>query len=402
MKIIKKIFRLFFEFPLYWISKFTPKNKNLEVIGSSLGNHFADNPKYFFLQHYKEKKSKVNLVWLTKNKKVVEQVNSIGLPVFYLYSAKGFFIALRASRSYISHQLDDINGALIGGSKIIQLWHGVPLKRIGFGGDWDDSGRLGKLKVLIFKLFPYNYYMCCDLVVAPSDKTKNIYKESFSKSFRNNKISENILKASQSRTLYFGDNLSMSVDFFPEIDNLLSIKNKYDKIISWLPTQRRQLNKSIIDVIEESKLDMKRIELFCKEKNFLFVIKAHFLDFDQLNKLTGNFNNILIYPHSDPYPLLKYTDILVTDYSSVFFDFLILKRPIMFMCHDYQEYSEKVKFYYDLKKLDIGNIYKNWDEIISNLESKDTFKEKRISLYERFNFIENYDLRNAIDNHLIK
>ena len=60
-----------------------------------------------------------------------------------------------------------------------------------------------------------------------------------------------------------------------------------------------------------------------KEKNYLFVIKAHFLDMEALKNSAKNYDNIIIYPHSDPYPLLKFTDILITDYSSVFFDFLL-------------------------------------------------------------------------------
>lgn len=399
LKIIRK---LIFGLPIYWISKIISKDKNLEIIGSSIGKYFADNPKYFFINFYKSNNLNVKLVWITKSKKVVEEIENINLPVVYLYSFKGFFYVLRASKAFISHQLDDISGSLMGGALIVQLWHGIPLKKIGFGGDWNDKGFFGKLKVLIFKLFPYSYYMTCDIVIAPTKNTKEVYLESFSKSFRNNKIQENIILSRQPRTLYFDKNLNFERRFFPEIDYLLSLDSKYDKIISWLPTQRKQLSKTLIDVINDSNLDFNKINNFCKSKNYLFVLKAHFLDFKSLSDISENFDNILVYKYPDPYPLLKYTSILITDYSSVFFDYLFLKRPIIFMCHDLDEYIEKVDFYYDLKSLKLGSIFDKWSDVINNIDLEHSLSNKKCSNKEEFGIIENDNLRREIEKYLSK
>lgn len=395
---IKNLIFIILGFPIYYISILLPKKKNLSVIGSSLGQHFADNSKYFYINHYNSVKSRKSkeLIWITKNKKVVNELRLLDLPVEFLYSFRGIYTTLRASRAYISHQLKDIDGTLMGGAQIIQLWHGMPLRKIGFGGDWSNNNFKGKVKSFISKWFPYAYYMKCDILYAPCLVAKENYLEPFSKSFRNKNVASNIIIKPQARSRCFDDNFNLTSEFFPERKFLLSLKDKYDNIVSWLPTQRRQFDKTILDVIFDSGLDMVLLDQYCKSKNILFVIKAHFLDFDNIREIIQDLEHVLVYPYSDPYPLLKYTDILITDYSSVFFDFLILNKPIIFMCHDLEEYTQEVEFYYDFKNLQIGPICMSWQKVykvIAEIQNnKDNFKEKRNKIFRNFEFVTNREL----------
>lgn len=402
-KAIIKIAKVIIGFPVYYISMIFPKKRNLSIIGSSLGKHFADNPKYFYIEYYNSLflNGDKNLVWISKDKEVVKQLKSLSLPAEHLYSLKGVYTVLRASRAYISHQLTDINGALMGGAKIIQLWHAMALRKVGYRGDWSNENFSGKIKNFSSKWLPYTYYMKCDILIAPCEIAKENSIEPFCKSFRNNKIADNIILARQPRTLCFDDNFKLGNDFFPEKELLLSFTKKYNKIISWLPTQRRQLGKTIIDVISDSQLSLSDLNQFCKSKNFLFVIKAHFLDFDETSKIVQNLDFIFVYPHADPYPLLKYTDVLITDYSSVFFDFLFLNRPIIFMCYDLDEYREKVSFYYDYENLEMGLICKSWEEVMKGIinvsEDKDDYVYKRKEVFNDYNFVIDYNLKMITD-----
>jgi len=399
--ILFKYIKVIADLPVYYLSKIFPKKKNLSIIGSSLGLHFADNPKYFYIDYYRRNHFSSNLVWISKSKLIVNNLKEKGYPSEYLYSAKGLYIVLRASRAYISHQLDDINGALMGGAQIIQLWHGMPLKKIGYGGDWNDSNFAGKLKSFVFKWFPYSYYMKCDILFAPSKEAKKTYLESFSKSFRNSKISENILLVRQARTFCFDKDFLLTSEFFPEINLLNSFSNKFDKIISWLPTHRAQLGKTIIDVISDSNLNLEGLNNFLESQNYLFVIKPHFLDYNELKNITKVFDFITVYPHVDAYPLLKFTDILVTDYSSVFFDFLLTDRLIIFMNHDFEEYvSATGSFYYNYENLDIGPICFSWEHVIEVISNHKKYKE-RFSIninhrFQKFSFASNKNVKESI------
>lgn len=66
-----KILLYLFSLPIILVLKFIPKNKSTYIIGSSLGNHFSDNSKYFYLYfHFIEKDKNKQLIWITKNKEV--------------------------------------------------------------------------------------------------------------------------------------------------------------------------------------------------------------------------------------------------------------------------------------------------------------------------------------------
>lgn len=379
--------------PVYLISKIFPKKKNLSIIGSNLGKHFADNPKYYYILHYKSAESREvkNLIWISKKREIVEELNALGLPAAYLYSLRGMYIVLRAERAFISHKLKDINGPLMGGCTIIQLWHAMALRKVGYGGDWHDDNFRGKMINFVSKWLPYAYYMKCDYLLAPCQKAKDNSIEPFSRSFRNGKIAENIFLARQPRTLCFEENFQLSDEFFPEKKLLDKLKNMHDKIIAWLPTQRRQFGKTILDVIADSNLDLRKMNKFCSSNNSLFVIKAHFLDFEKASEIAQDFNHIFVYPYADPYPLLKFTDVLVTDYSSVFFDFLLLNRPILLMCYDLETYRESAKFYYDYEGLQIGPLCRIWNQVFDALDdiskNRDDYFYKRRETLRIFDFV---------------
>ena len=65
---LKIITKVLIGLPVYYTSVCFPKKKGLAVIGSSLGLHFADNPKYFYINHYTKERNGLNLIWITKNK----------------------------------------------------------------------------------------------------------------------------------------------------------------------------------------------------------------------------------------------------------------------------------------------------------------------------------------------
>jgi len=359
---------IFIQSGIYLIAKVVPKDKNLMVFGSSLGHHFADNTKYLYLYiHQLNGENSKKIVWITKNKDLDIYLKSINLPSEYLYSFKGILYTIRASKVFITHNVDDINGALIGGAEIIQLWHGCPLRKIGVHGEWFTTGFKGKLKVLFYSIFHFSYYMRCDKLIAFSDMEKIIFKEAFSFSFRDKKIEENILTLGQPRNDVLSQDYVFDKKIFPELEKLENYKIQYKKIISWLPTHRLQLNKTIIDIMDESNFDLVALDSFCKKNNILFVIKAHFLELHLVDHLIKNSTNIITYEIADPYPLLHFTDILITDYSSVFFDFLVTDKPIIFAPFDFDEYEKTSRFYYEYNNVTPGVKCNGWECIMNQL-----------------------------------
>ena len=374
--------------PLYLLAKVIPRDHNLSVIGSSLGQQFTDNAKYFYIYfHHIRKDQQHQLIWISKNRKVVKLLRSQNMPAEYLYSPKGVWTVLRASRAFLTHQLKDINGPMLGGAKVIQLWHGIPLRKIGFNGDWNDAGLSGQVKLFLYRAMPFNYYMTCHTLIAPSLSAKESYKEAFKLSFESEESYKNIIILGQPRNDALLPDYTFESALFPKVEKLKRYSERYEKIVSWLPTHRSALKTTLIDVIKQSGLEMKILNAFCKRQNILFVIKPHFLEVDVLSKEVDKYDHLLIYDAIDPYPLLNFTDILITDYSSVYFDFLLTQKPILFTPFDYDAYRETVDFYYAYDEVTPGKKCRDWvcimSEIKTILQGNDSYREARKDFLEQ-------------------
>jgi len=379
-----KLIVYFIFFPLRIISMFIPKNPKLIIFGSSLGEKFADNSKYLYLNLSRD--SEYECYWITKSKKNASYLTSLGFKSLYLYSIKGILKCCRAKVNFITHRVDDINPLFLGGSLTVQLWHGIPLKKIGFDTDWRYSSFLGQLKYIfkkvIYFIFPYSYYMNCDRLVVPSKFVIDSYLSAFG--FGESKV----IISPQPRVECLDPNYILDSKLFPELLLLQDLK-KFDWVLTWLPTHRRQSNTDFNDLLEKYGFDDNKFEEFLEKNNAIFIIKTHLLE-DCGDRFKGRFR-FLLYKYTDPYPLLKHTSILLTDYSSVYFDFLVTGRPIIFTPFDFKEYSENVGFYYDYNEFTPGPKAKNWNEVI---ECSDELMRNPI----KFNW-ERLELNNSINPH---
>lgn len=190
---------------------------------------------------------------------------------------------------------------------------------------------------------------------------------------------------------------------FPRNDDLLlenSFDKKdlfnvdFDKMVVWYPTFRQHKNvktrnvSSITLPIIYSKEEAKKISEYAKQHNILIVLKPHFIqDTSYIEDL--NLSNIIIInddflkeKNIRSYQLLNLSDALITDYSSVYYDYLLTDKPIGLTWDDYNEYSQNELFAVDMNVMFAGGekIYNSDDfcVFLKNLsEGNDTLKEKR-------------------------
>ena len=85
--------------------------------------------------------------------------------------------------------------------------------------------------------------------------------------------------------------------------------------------------------------------------------------------------------HIDTNELLSIVDILITDYSSTAFDFIPLKRPILYYAFDLEEYSQNRGFYFDINEMP-GTICRSTDSVIHELDNIDLFMQDYSESYE--------------------
>ncbi|MBA65647.1 MAG: hypothetical protein CMG55_07605 [Candidatus Marinimicrobia bacterium] len=361
---LNKIFKLFIYIlntPVYWISFFIPKNNNIWIFGSWEGLRYSDNSKFLF--EYTENNLKsIRCIWLTKSKDVLLRLKKEGFEVYYSYSFKGYIYSAIAGRIIVSSNLHDVNRFVVNKSIKINLWHATNLKKIGFDADKTFSYKnqipqfsINYLKYLIFPFLKIDY----DFVIASSDESAKKMMSAFQLKRKN-----------------------IIISGLPRTDILKTKNENSFTTIAYFPTFRDNSNFNYFKDFNEKLFDN-----YFKKKNINFFYKTHFADNNNWDFETKQIKRI---KKDDIYEFLTFVDILITDYSSVYFDFCLLNRPIIFSPFDQESYlSNDRELYYNYNDVTPGPKCHNWQEVISEIDlilnGKDKYANKRQVLNQRFN-----------------
>lgn len=348
IKGIRSLSMLFF-YPFLFL---IPRKKDLWIFGSSHGKRFADNSKYLFL-YVNKNCPDIKPVWLTKNQKVIDELNKNKYQVYNMFSLKGFWYSMRAGYVITSHGMRDINNILIGGAKIIQLGHATPFK--------DFS--VHNLSATLRKITGISSHYA----IATSEK---IRKEAALLIGVPEKYTA-ITGTPRNDGLFDNSNLS-SNNYIEDLKKRIKFKH----IITYFPTWRKDGS----NLFEKYKFKAEEIEKKLEKLDAILIIKAHPMNVINISK----FKNSRIYNFSDEeipdiFPLLRETNVLITDYSSVFLDFLLLNKPIIFAPFDIKKFNKKGDaFYYNYNDITPGPKAKDWIEVFDFIE-----KELREDHYQK-------------------
>ncbi len=359
MKILKKIK---FILMLLYTSTF-PRCEKILIFGSWLGEKYADNPRYLF-EYVIKNRPDLKAIWITSNQDIFKELQKKQYPVMMADESETHKIIKKAKYIFTATGIFDIgveNSRLIGGAFLINLWHGIPLKKIMYDDKHSVLHKRSKLVTLVEKIPLRNYF-----VVSTSAVITQIYQSAF----RVKK--SNILELGQPRNDYFYDK---SNPVSPLIQELKS-KN----IILYMPTHRNEGKKQInLDNL----MDLNRLNKWCEETNSIFVIKKHFYHSKE-KTLQKEYSSIIDVTNEkvDAQELLKYSKILITDYSSCYIDYLLLDRPIIFFNYDYDDYLRMDRsLYFPYEKVTPGEKCQNFDELLVTLQNlyvgKDDYREER-------------------------
>ena len=366
---------------LFNLSKLSVRSPKIIVFGGECGRYFGGNPKYLFIES--NKNPHVRNIWITKSKPVVNQVRELGFQCFYYRSLRGMYYQLRAQTCIHSHSItDDFNRVLLGNATVINTWHGVGLKTVWFKRESSLSYRLLHdrrpflkyySKALLYTTIakPDRHY-----VIATSPRVAEYYPETFSVR------KENVLELGQARNdRFFNDALE---------SNRLPDWMKHQRIITYMPTHRN-FGKDEVDV--EKVFDLETLDRFCFEHDCMFVIKFHMHCKISMGR---KFNNIIDISQEgyDTQEILKYTDVLITDYSSCYTDYLLLDRPVLFYCYDYTHYVTHLRdMYFPYHDVTPGPKVAAFDELMEELKAalsgEDGYREERRRVLDIFYSPEN-------------
>lgn len=345
---------------------FVPINKNRILFES--GTDYSDNAKALFEYLIKENyNKKYEFIWLINephkiadnivyNTRFIKKLNR-----FNNYSIRSYYYARTSKILFFTHSNAWLRKKREK-QKVVNLWHGCGYK-----------GAKGSTNKIVFDycLVPGSLFV----------ETKSIFFK---------KPIEAIIPLGYPRYDWIFRLKSQISDLFPEMKKkILTNKN-----ILWMPTFRT----STVKILEDNTLDstlglpiintmqeLFKINDYCKLYGINIFIKSHRLD-DKLSSLKNIseltnivfFNDeILVEKKIEMYDLLSRFDGLITDYSSIAFDYMLVDKPIGFTLDDYEKYKMKRGFVFDnpLVYMPGNHIYSTEDFVnyLSMIKNGDDF-----------------------------
>jgi len=331
--LISRVYWILFFGPWTWMfraaSWLVPKQANLFIFGSNEGKHFSDNSRSLF-EYIQSNDDSIRAVWFTNNKEVYKKIDEeYPGSVVMSPSFKSAYIYLRAKEAIISYGYQDLcKMPWIPSIKVNQFWHGVPIKKIGLlRNSTKTKSDYGPTWPIFIKWIDK-----VDRFFVASDYERRVYIQAFS--------------LPEDRFVLSGN---------PRNDLLYETSAKKESpgnVILYAPTFRSRHHDGQNDngVLIHPNIDETTMHNFLVRNNARLIVRPHWID----GKRTFNSDRIECVTHDEEPNLNRIfvnSDILITDYSSAFIDWLILDRPLIFVPYDLESYEEKNGFLDDYEAL---------------------------------------------------
>lgn len=368
MVILKQMVLAFYKL----LTKLLPVNHKIILFESNLGRNYTGNPKAIYeemVYQGLDKEYSCYIILEDINTKIpgsAKKIKKNRFRYFYYFAIAGIWVSDSRLPMYIIKRPE---------CTYIQTWHGTPLKKLAL--DLDDVFMAGETDIEDYKRNFYNNAQTWDYLISQNNYSSKIFKQAFA-------FKKEILEIGYPRNdLLFHDNNEEKIK---RIKEMLGI-DLDKKVILYAPTWRDN------EFYENGKykfnptLDFSLLMEQLKDDTVL-IVKYHYLVMDKID-WTPYKGFVYSYDMSYDISLLYLiSDMLITDYSSVMFDYSILDRPMLFYCYDLNEYKDKLRgFYFDFIKEAPGPIVKSTQMLIKAIKEydHDLYKEKYHTFRSKYN-----------------
>lgn len=257
----------------------------------------------------------------------------------------------------------------------VNTWHSITVKTLGY--DCPDGASVSANMIRNF--------LMSDYIILPDEFMTNIFDESFRL--------KNIFKGKYIQDGYPRNDLVVKTDKDYICDKLMqrgTYIDKNKKTILYAPTwSGNAANNVEIDMSKYTDL----YEYLCKHidtNEYNILIKPHHVVYRRLSNEEKE-SGIYVSYSIDTNELLSVVDVLITDYSSIFFDYMVADKPILFYIPDYKEYEEKRGIYFKLEELPGPCLY-NLEDVAASINNIDEcINEYAAKRHEMMNWACPYD-----------
>ncbi|ACB61953.1 CDP-glycerol:poly(glycerophosphate) glycerophosphotransferase [Exiguobacterium sibiricum 255-15] len=357
---------------LYRLFQQLPVQKNLVLFESFLGRGYSDNPKALYLTLQKQR-PELELVWIFA--KEPNAAVKAACPNWVLRNSPKYYYLMARAQYWIFNTRQPLSLKKRRETMYLQTWHGTPLKRLGL--DMDEVHMPGTNTEQYKKNFSaqakeWNY------LLSPNLYSSAIFKRAFD--FRGL-----LLETGYPRNdlLYAPDRQQQA----GQIKQSLRLPPG-KKVILYAPTWRDDEFVTKGQYRFNLKLDLKQIQSRLGD-DYIVLLRMHYLIAEHLDLTAFDGFAYDVSAYGDIAELYLISDLLITDYSSVFFDYAHLNRPMLFFTYDLEKYASILRgFYFDFEAVVPGPLLKESDQVIDYIEDIATqskqYEEKYTAFQERF------------------
>ena len=358
-----------------------------ERIGFASYPDFSGNSKALF-EDMNNKEGNYELIWFCKDKKNADRLNKIGITA--ICDKDDNFIEEFNKTKIIINTHDYFMDIKKDNQIFINLWHGLEPKKAGVFSDAEVE---------------WNYIFSTknDFMVATSEFGRMIFSSVF------NIPLYRIKKFSQARYKWLFENKGKR-----NLEKLLKINvNKFDKIIMYTPTFKKGIGKEDAKINDKNILNLLEYDEsilieYLKKNNILLILKFHP---SEENKVKSSYSDnivilkdeIMIENFITINEVLDAVDLLISDYSSIYIDYINLERPVLFFGYDKDEYINNRGILFDDLDFwwqagpEVKTITEFLDESNKLINNENYYKKER----EQFNRLVN-GYKNKSNDDLIR
>lgn len=371
-------------------------NNDTVIFGCFNGKSYCDSPKAIYKYMLTDDRFKeFNFIWVFKDpdkhkylekSKNTKVIYSKGRQYYKAMAKAKYWIFNYKIPDYIYPKKNQI---------FVQCWHGTPLKRLGCDLQHFDNALNtleGMKKRYKKETEKFSYFL------SPSE----FATEKFISIWNMKEVGKEkcVVELGYPRNdfLYNYNN-----DDIKRIKETLGISNINKKILLYAPTYRDNQHTSGVGYTYKTEVDFDKLKEQLEDK-YIILFRSHWLiansfDFEKYKGFVYNVSD-----HDDINELYVISDLLITDYSSVFFDYANLKRPILFYMYDLEAYRDDIRgFYLDIDKELPGPIIRTEEELISNIKefnNSDFFDEKYKKFNQKFNYLDDGQAAKRVVNKI--
>ena len=383
-KQVHSLIKTIHSFLAYWIFALVPKKKNLWVFSGFNKKNYMDNTKYLY-EYIVHNCPEIEAVWLTKSKEVRKKLKEQKMPVHRMNSLIGIWKMIRANIAFSDHfKMSDYDNryGFNAKTKFINMFHGFGPKGMKPIGDKIPNTTIPGVR------------LSSDIINTENDnffvKIKKMLKYPFVAPFR--ELFEEyfgMVCPGQPCNDYFATPWKVKKEAqlncgYPRSTKIhCGQKNDIYKIL-YAPTYRwnSQDERNMIDSFIEN---IPKINNFLVKVNGEFVLRLHPHTWrDYRNKILlsiKDYSKISISSEKDIYDTLDTYSLLITDYSSLGWEYLLTGNPMINFAFDYETYQKTdCPFDMDYKNICVGEIIKTWDNLVMEMQEYYNNPDKNIGL----------------------